>query len=119
MSTAAPGLSQLELGHQAPSTTRYPTCPQAELQLPRFLERPGYWLSTGEPLHNQPALTKRDASGPVLSTRKPTASGSTLAQKQDSEEEARSADADAEDRTGNSKYWLEKAAEFGGRGATR
>lgn len=54
MSTAAPGLSQLELGHQAPSTTRYPTCPQAELQLPRSLERPGYWLSTGEPLHNQP-----------------------------------------------------------------
>lgn len=62
----------------------------------------------------QPALTKRDASGPVLSTRKPTASGSTLAQKQDSEEEARSADADAEDRTGNGKYWLEKAAEYEG-----
>ena len=31
----------------------------------------------------------------MLSTRKPTASGSGLAQRQDSEEEARSADADA------------------------
>lgn len=62
---------------------------------------------------HQPALTKRDASGPVLSTRKPTASGSRLAQRQDSEEEARSAGADAEDRTGRGKYWLEKVAELG------
>ena len=49
----------------------------------------------------------------MLSTRKPTASGSRLAQRQDSEEEARSAGADAEDRTGRGKYWLEKVAELG------
>lgn len=48
----------------------------------------------------------------MLSTRKPAASGSRLAQRQDSEEEARSADADVEDRTGKGKYWLERAAEL-------
>lgn len=50
-----------------------------------------------------PALTKQGASGPVLSTRKPTASGSRQAQRQDSEEEARPADADA-GQTGKGKY---------------
>lgn len=53
----------------------------------------------------------------MLSTRKPTASGSRLAQRQDSEEEARSADADTQDRTGKGKYWLEKVAE--GKSLTR
>lgn len=51
----------------------------------------------------------------MLSTRKPTASGSRLAKRPDSEEEARSADADAQNRTGKGKYWLEKAAELGGK----
>lgn len=48
----------------------------------------------------------------MLSVRKPTASGSRLTQRQDSEEEASSTDAEAEDRTGKGKYWLEKAAEL-------
>lgn len=49
----------------------------------------------------------------MLSTRKPTASGSRPAKRQDSEEEARSADADAQNRIGKGKYWLEKVAEMG------
>lgn len=48
----------------------------------------------------------------MLSVRKPTALGSRLTQRQDSEEEASSTDAETEDRTGKGKYWLEKAAEL-------
>lgn len=52
----------------------------------------------------QPALTKARASGPELANRKPAASESRLAQRQDSEGEVRSAGAEVEDRTGRGKY---------------
>lgn len=58
----------------------------------------------------QPALTKARASGPELANRRPAVSESRLAQRQDSEEAARSAGAEVEDRIGRGKYWLEKAA---------
>lgn len=48
----------------------------------------------------------------MVSTRKPTASGSGLAQRWDSKEEAKSADTDSQDRTRKGKYRLEKEAQL-------